>query len=291
MRIFSLLMVALLASACSSSAPVESPEPAETAGDELVDDAAQDEDEEEGDEAETPSIDEILAGDQRSDAERARDQYRNPKETLAFFGVEPGKDVLELAPGGGWYTRILAPMLRHEGSLTVALPDGRYGDAFRALAEESPEFYGHIAQARLAPQEGAALGEPESVDVAITFRNIHGWVNAGITEAIFAAVFDVLRPGGVFGVVQHREAEGRELDASRGYIPEAYVIELAQKAGFELEARSEINANPRDTKDHASGVFSLLPAQRGEESEEEKARLAEIGESDRMTLKFRKPAN
>ena len=291
MRIFSLLMVALLASACSSSAPVESPEPAETAGDELVDDAAQDEDEEEGDEAETPSIDEILAGDQRSDAERARDQYRNPKETLAFFGVEPGKDVLELAPGGGWYTRILAPMLRHEGSLTVALPDGRYGDAFRALAEENPEFYGHIAQARLAPQEGAALGEPESVDVAITFRNIHGWVNAGITEATFAAVFDVLRPGGVFGVVQHREAEGRELDASRGYIPEAYVIELAQKAGFELEARSEINANPRDTKDHASGVFSLLPAQRGEESEEEKARLAEIGESDRMTLKFRKPAN
>lgn len=288
MRIFSLLMVALLASACSSSAPVESPEPAETAGDELVDDAAHDE---ESDQAETPSIDEILAGDQRSDAERARDQYRNPKETLAFFGVEPGKDVLELAPGGGWYTRILAPMLRHEGSLTVALPDGRYGDAFRALAEENPEFYGHIGQARLAPQEGAALGESESVDVAITFRNIHGWVNAGITAATFAAVFDVLRPGGVFGVVQHREAEGRELDASRGYIPEAYVIELAQKAGFELEARSEINANPRDTKDHASGVFSLLPAQRGEESEEEKARLAEIGESDRMTLKFRKPAN
>ncbi|NLE47677.1 MAG: class I SAM-dependent methyltransferase [Sandaracinaceae bacterium] len=289
MRIFGVLMIALLASACGSK--VESPEPSESAGDEL---AAPEVDvsESEAEEAPpTPSIDEILQGEHRSDEERARDAYRHPRETLAFFGVEPGKDVLELAPGGGWYTRILAPLLRHEGSLTVGLPDGRYGDTFRKLAEEDPEFYGSVRTVRLAPQEGAPLGEPESYDVALTFRNIHGWINAGIDEAVFTAVFNALRPGGVFGVVQHREVEGRELDASRGYVPEAYVIALAEKVGFELDERSEINANPKDTKDHASGVFSLPPAMRGDEPEEEKARLAEIGESDRMTLRFKKPAN
>ena len=285
MRIFNLLMVALLVGGCSNGA--QSVEVEETSGDELIAEETEAAEEEKS----TPSIDEILACDHRTDAERARDQYRHPKETLAFFGVESGKDVVELAPGGGWYTRVLAPLFRHEGSLTVGLPDGRYGDAFRALADENAEFYGSVRQARLAPQEGAPIGESESADVVLTFRSLHGWINAGIIEEMFKASFDVLRPGGVFGVVQHREAEGRELDARRGYVPEAYVIELAEKVGFELEERSEINANPRDTKDHSAGVFSLLPAQRGDESDEEKARLAELGESDRMTLKFRKPAN
>jgi predicted methyltransferase len=228
-------------------------------------------------------------GPQRTEEDRARDVYRHPVETLAFFGITPDDDILELAPGGGWYTRILAPLVRGAGSLTVALPDGRYGDTFRQLQTDDPALYGDVRLARLTPPDGIELGEPESVDVVLTFRNTHGWVNSGSDRAVYDAVYRVLRPGGTFGVVQHRDAEGATMDATRGYVPEAHVIEVAQQAGFELAGRSDINANPADTRDHPEGVWSLPPVLRG--GDVDRDRFTQIGESDRMTLRFVKPAN
>lgn len=228
-----------------------------------------------------------MAGAHRTDEERARDVWRHPAETLAFFEVEPGKDVVELAPGGGWYTKLLAPLLRDSGSLTVGLPDGQYGDGFRAMQAEHPELYGHVRVGRLAPPEAIELGAPESADVVLTFRNTHGWIRNGVAPQVMEAVFRVLRPGGIFGVVQHRDAEGAPVDPARGYLPEATVIELATAAGFELVERSEINANPRDTRDHPEGVWSLPPSLRG--GDVDRARYEAIGETDRMTLKFRRP--
>lgn len=224
----------------------------------------------------------------RTEEDRARDAARHPRETLQFFGLEETMDVVELSPGGGWYTRILAPYLAEKGSLTVGLPDGRYGDAFRELAAQDPELYGKVRQARFAPPEGVEIAD-ESADLVLTFRNVHGWMRAGVDGDVFRAVFRVLRPGGVFGVVQHRDEEGGELRPDSGYVPESYVIRLAEEAGFVLEAKSDINANPRDTRDHENGVWSLPPSLRV--SDEHRDRMVEIGESDRMTLKFRKPAH
>jgi predicted methyltransferase len=229
-----------------------------------------------------------IDGPQRTAEDRARDVYRHPAETLAFFGITPDQDVIELSPSGGWYTRILAPLLREHGSLTAAIPDGRYGEMFRELQTNDPALYGAVRLARLAPAEHAELGEPESADLVLTFRNTHGWISHGEDRAVYDAVFRVLRPGGIFGVVQHRDAEGATLDASRGYVPEAYVIQVAQEAGFELVERSEINANPRDTRDYENGVWALPPSLRG--GDVDRDRFVAIGESDRMTLKFRKPA-
>ncbi len=228
-----------------------------------------------------------IDGPQRSAEDRARDVYRHPFATLAFFGIAPDQHVIEISPSGGWYTRILAPYLRDHGTLTAALPDGRYGDMFRELQAADPSLYGAVRLARLAPQEQVELGEPESADLVLTFRNTHGWINHGEDRAVYAAVFRVLRPGGIFGVVQHRDAEGAPLDASRGYVPEAYVIQVAEEAGFELVERSEINANPRDTRDYENGVWALPPSLRG--GAVDRDRFVAIGESDRMTLKFRKP--
>ncbi|MBX3246841.1 MAG: class I SAM-dependent methyltransferase [Myxococcales bacterium] len=229
-----------------------------------------------------------MAGPHRTEEERARDVWRHPAETLAFFEVAPGKDVVELAPGGGWYTKLLAPLLRESGSLTVGLPDGQYGDRFRAMAAEAPHLYGHVRQGRLAPPEAIELGEPESADVVLTFRNTHGWVRNGVERQVYEAAFRVLRPGGIFGVVQHRAPEGSDLDIASGYVTEAAVIEAATAVGFELVERSDINANPNDTHDHPDGVWSLPPSLRGEG---DNARFVAIGESDRMTLKFRRPAS
>ncbi|MCA9615541.1 MAG: class I SAM-dependent methyltransferase, partial [Myxococcales bacterium] len=269
-----LLLATLVALACggSSTPATTTPEPTETAP------------------AAVPSGDlaAAIAGSHRTDDERARDVWRHPAETLAFFEVAPGKDVVELAPGGGWYTKLLAPLLRDSGSLTVGLPDGQYGDTFRQMQAEHPDLYGHVRVGRLAPPEAIELGAPESADVVLTFRNTHGWVRNGVGPQVMESVFRVLRPGGIFGVVQHRDPEGATADATRGYLPEATVIQLAVDAGFELVERSEINANPADTHEHPNGVWSLPPSLRG--GDEGREQFEAIGESDRMTLKFRKPA-
>lgn len=239
-----------------------------------------------------------LAGSHRSDAERARDPYRHPVDTLLFFGLRPDMAVVELWPGRGWYTAVLAPVLDPEGRLVVAGHGAhakgeraRIAQAYRERLEREPEIYAGVGRTVLAPPEQIKLAEPGSADMVLSFRNCHSWVNEGVLPEVLAAAYRVLRPGGVFGVVQHRAADGAEprRSAEQGYLPEAFVIEQAKQVGFELDARSEINANPRDTKDHPHGVWSLPPTLRGGEKEREK--YLAIGESDRMTLRFIKPAS
>jgi predicted methyltransferase len=243
------------------------------------------------------TIDEVLAMPHRSEANRARDRYRHPRETLAFFGITRDMTVLELSPGGGWYTEVLAPFLRGHGRLIAAIPTAdspneyrrTSGLAFRAQIAERAEIYGPIETVSLSTPETIALGEDASVDAVLTFRNLHNWFKDERMDEVIADAFRVLRPGGVFGVVEHRAAEGTDVEASRdsGYMPQAWVIEHITAAGFVLEERSEINANPNDTHDHPNGVWSLPPVLRG--GDVDRDRFVAIGESDRMTLRFRKP--
>ncbi len=246
-------------------------------------------------------VDTVLAGDWRSDSNKARDVYRHPRETLAFFGVKPDQSVLEMWPGGGWYAEVLAPLLRDAGNYTGVIVDpAKQADAdgtayaertnskLRALFEKRPDVFG---KAKLLEAGSAApvLGAANSADVVLTFRNAHNWVMDGNEKAMFKAMFDVLKPGGTLGVVDHRakpDQPAAEMKKS-GYLPEAYVISLAEAAGFKLEAKSEINANPRDTKDYPDGVWTLPP--RLAKGDVDRAKYVGIGESDRMTLRFTKP--
>lgn len=253
-------------------------------------------------------IENAMLGEHRSEANRERNRYRHPVGTLMFFGLGDGMTVMEITPGGGWYTEILAPVIRHHGQFIVASydvdvegqPEYRY-QQHEALLEKfrsASELYDQVAVVPFSPPESANLGEAESVDMVLTFRNSHGWVSGGVAEAIFAEFARVLKPGGVLGVVQHRAAEGSNPaeTVQNGYLPEETVIALARNAGLYLDARSEVNANPLDTRDHKEGVWTLPPTLRLCRDIEEgvdweacaEAWLA-IGESDRMTLRFRKP--
>lgn len=245
-----------------------------------------------------------LAGDHRTPAYKERDPYRHPLETLLFFGLEPDMTVVELWPGGGWYTEVLAPVLKDRGRLIVAnFPLGdepefeaeiarRYEDKLAA----DPDTYGQVEVIYFHPPGHPSLGEPARADMVLTFRNLHNWIDEGSQEQVFRAAFDVLKPGGVFAVVEHRGDPGMDIATSgeSGYVPEDYVIGLAEQTGFELAARSEINANPADDHDHEAGVWTLPPTLGlCRELEEGSAQKAEceapyraIGESDRMTLKF-----
>ena len=240
------------------------------------------------------SLDAALAGAHRPAADRARDQYRHPRETLTFFGVHPGQAVIELSPGGGWYTALLAPLLHDSGSLVAAIPAAtgtraQYHARFRDFLATRPDLYGNVRVSTLEPPASIELGPDASADVVLTFRSLHGWINDNAAAPVFAAIFRVLKPGGVLGLVEHRANVGADprVSAHTGYVPEAYVIELAQAAGLVLDERSEINANPRDTKDYPEGVWSLPPTYR--QGETDRARYEAIGESDRMTLRFRRP--
>lgn len=247
--------------------------------------------------AATP-LDRVLAGDWRSEANKARDRYRHPRETLAFFGVKPDQRVLEIWPGGGWYAEVLAPYLREGAGYTAIVPrpaqpgnnTAKANDKLRATFAAAPAIYGTPTVVEVDPV-APVFGAPGSADVVLTFRNAHNWVMAGNEAAMFKAFFAVLKPGGTLGLVDHRAKPDQppaDMKTS-GYLPEAYVISLAKAAGFELADASEINANPRDTKDYAEGVWTLPPTLRLKDVDRE-TYLA-IGESDRMTLKFRKPAN
>lgn len=246
-----------------------------------------------------PDLDTVLAAEHRSDEHKARDAHRHPKETLEFFGLTRDMTVVELWPGGGWYTEVIGPFLRDEGTYIVTnWPAdheryGKYAKKFTDKLAANPEIYGEptVITAPTDANEHLVLAPPNSVDMVLTFRNSHGWYNNGQTEQIYRAAYEALKPGGTFGVVQHRAAEGAnpEETAEKGYLPEAQVIAAAEAVGFELVEKSEINANPKDTKDYEGGVWTLPPNLGGEQSDEDKAKHAEIGESDRMTLKFRKP--
>ena len=241
-------------------------------------------------------------GDHRSEKNRARNQYRHPTETLTFFGLSDDMTVIEISPGGLWYTEILAPVLKDNGRFVAAgydievagQPDYRYKQTKAMLQRfaEDPKNYANTEVGRFSPPQSASLGPDGSADMVLTFRNSHGWMRDGIAKQVYQSSFDVLKSGGVLGVVQHRgdnrlipNAESNKKIS--GYLPESDVIAMVESVGFVLEARSEINANPKDTKDYAAGVWSLPPVLRLKDVDLEK-HLA-IGESDRMTLRFRKP--
>lgn len=238
-----------------------------------------------------------VASPDRPEAERARDQFRHPVETLEFFGLRDDMTVLELWPGGGWYTTILAPVLAENGKLIVTNydPNGpedkpvtRYGKRFAERMQQEGDRFSNVSVVIVDPPEKLNLGEADSVDMALTFRNLHGWASQGTAEAILKEIHRVLKPGGVFGVVDHRANPDSDPAswAKSGYITEAEVIRLVEAAGFKLEEKSEINANPKDTKDYPEGVWTLPPSLRLGDQDREKYEA--IGESDRMTLKFRK---
>jgi len=235
-----------------------------------------------------------LAGAHRSPESRARDVHRHPAETLAFFGFKPDLTVVEILPGGGWYTEILAPALREQGKYIAATygptAEREYQQrSYHALVkrfEAAPELYGKPEIVLFDPPATLELGAPGSVDQVLTFRNTHNWIRAGVAEQVFAAFHRALKPGGTLGVVQHRAPAGVDPieSAKRGYVAQDYIIELVEAAGFELVASSEINANPKDTKDHPDGVWNLPPVFM--KKDENRAHYAAIGESDRMTLRF-----
>lgn len=242
-------------------------------------------------------IDQAMVGDHRAEANQARDKYRHPKETLLFFGLRPDMAVVEISPSRGWYTEILAPVLRDRGRYYVAVsavmektPDAlKKNDAdYRGMLAAAPELYGKVELSVISPGS-LQVAPPGSADLVLTFRNAHNWAKAGTAEAMFKAFYDALRSGGTFGVVEHRAKPDASFQQQidTGYMTEAYVVETAQKAGFKLVNKSEINANPRDTKDYPGGVWTLPPTLRYGDQDRDK--YLAIGESDRMTLKFVKP--
>ena len=241
-------------------------------------------------------LDQVLAGDWRSPANRARDVYRHPKATLQFFGVQPDQTVIEITPGGGWYSEILAPLLNDNGHYIAAVTaprqdaEARRDDsALHRLFAAAPARYGNASIVEFDPR-APVFGPPASADTVLTFRNVHNWVQAGTAPAMFKAFFTVLRPGGVLGVADHRAAPGASLESVKGsgYLPTDYVVKLAVDAGFVLDGSSEVNANPQDTRDHPKGVWTLPPTLTL--GEQDRAKYQAIGESDRMTLRFVKPA-
>jgi predicted methyltransferase len=241
-------------------------------------------------------LDTVLAGDWRSDANKARDPYRHPKQTLEFFGVKPTDTLIEMTPGGGWYAQVLAPLMQGSGTYIAAVskpknPAGEAAQDKSALQKMFEADAAHYGAAKTVEFDGAApvLGAPGSADVVLTFRNVHNWVMADTAPAMFKAFFDVLKPGGTLGVVDHRAAAGADFEKIKdsGYLPQDAVVKLATDAGFQLVAESEINANPKDTKDYPKGVWTLPPTLTLKDQDREK--YVAIGESDRMTLKFVKP--
>lgn len=240
-----------------------------------------------------------IASPQRAPAAVARDAARHPYETLSFFGIRPEMTVVELSPGGGWYTEILAPYLKPRGQLILAGDDPESTVAyFRRNAERmgkklqaDPARFDRVRVAVFAPPAQLQYAAPGSADMVLTFRNVHNWAAQGeaTVAAAFKSVHAALKPGGVFGVVDHRLPAGQTQDAkaSSGYVHQAYVVRLAEAAGFRLDAASEVNANPRDTADHPGGVWALPPTYGNKDKD--RARFEAIGESDRFTLKFVKP--
>lgn len=244
-----------------------------------------------------------LDSPQRSTENKARDQHRHPGETLGFFGLQPTQKVLEVWPARGWYTEILAPYLKDQGELTIANfrhNDGSLEDEKKifwaklssrldADIRKNPQHFGAVKDLEFDPPAMMQLGPVNYYDKVLSFRNSHIWNEAGYLLDVYRAFFDVLKPGGTLGLVEHRSSRLSEISsrAGEGYLDEYYVISVAQQAGFVLVERSEINANPLDTKDYPKGVYALPPTLAM--GEKNKARYLAIGESDRMTLRFIKP--
>ena len=244
-------------------------------------------------------LDRVLAGSHRSEANRARDLYRHPRQTLEFFGIREDETVMEIWAGaGGWYTEILAPLLRDHGRYIAANWDPNSDlkvvqdsvAAFRTKLEGYPDLYDRVTVTALQYPGALAPVPPGSVDLVVTFRNLHNWLARDqAAPAMLRAMYVALKPGGVLGIVDHRAdpASPRDPQAKNGYVSEAYAIELVKQAGFEFVGASEINANAKDTRDYEQGVWTLPPTWRLGDKDRDK--FAAIGESDRFTLKFVKP--
>lgn len=249
--------------------------------------------------SETSALDSALQGSWRDPANVARDVHRHPRQTLTFFGIAPRQTVIEITPGGGWYAEILAPYLRDDGHYVAAVVDpaavaegkGRdYQQKNKTTLESkfaaAPAQYGK-AQVVAYDPKAPVFGPAASADLVLTFRNVHNWRSSGQAEGMFKGFFAVLKPGGILGVVEHRARADVPADDKSGYVGEAQVIAMAEAAGFKLAEKSEINANPRDTKDHPNGVWTLPPGNNHDAADD--AKYKAIGESDRMTLRFVKP--
>ena len=245
-------------------------------------------------------IAQALAGPHRAKGNGERDVYRHSRDTLLFFGLKPDMTVVEIWPGGGWYTEVLAPVVRERGVLYAAHfyvdeKSPRYigatRESFQNKLAATPDVYDQVRMTTFSAPDQVNIAPAGNADMVLTFRNVHNWAAAKSDEAAFRAFYAALKPGGILGVVEHRAREGASLDEmiKSGYMTEAYVISLAGKAGFRLAAKSEVNANPKDTKDYPRGVWTLPPTYRL--GDQDRAKYAAIGESDRMTLKFVKPAN
>jgi predicted methyltransferase len=235
-----------------------------------------------------------LKGKHRKPGDPERDAQRHPLETLEFFGIKPTMSVLEYGPGEGWYTELLAPLLAKNGKLTVTMTDPNrprterptlYGKRTQLFLEKSPEVYGKVEKIVIDPKN-PTLGREAAFDVVLVMRGMHGWHRDRLTSAWLAQIHRALKPKGILGIEQHRAAKDANADEStlKGYLPEAWVIAQIEAAGFQLTKKSEINANPKDTKDHPEGVWTLPPTYRLKDKDREK--YTAIGESDRMTLRF-----
>ncbi|MGH6836031.1 MAG: class I SAM-dependent methyltransferase [Methylocella sp.] len=237
-----------------------------------------------------PALAAIIAGPQRSDANKARDRYRHPLEVLTFFGVKADSNVIEIVPGkAGYWVEILAPYLKDRGRYTASGDAGRDIAPLKARIAAGPELYGKttITEFTGGDQE---IAPPGSADFVLTFRNIHNWMRAGTADTAFQAFYKALKPGGILGVEEHRGRPDQPQDpqAKSGYVRQDFAIALAEKAGFKLLGASEVNANPKDTKDYPAGVWTLPPTYRLKDQDRDK--YSAIGESDRFVLKFAKPA-
>jgi predicted methyltransferase len=236
------------------------------------------------------ALQKAIDGPQRTAANKVRDPYRHPLQTLTFFGLRPDMTMVEVWPGGGWYTEILAPYLKDHGKLYVAIPKGGEGaDKFKAKLASDPNVYGKVIVTEINPPSKLKLAPDDSADLVLTFRNTHNWISRGYAENMFKAMYRALKPGGTLGIEEHRAnlAVAQDPKAASGYVRTDYVVHLVESAGFKLAGESEINANSKDTKDYPKGVWTLPPTLR--EGDTDRAKYVAIGESDRMTLKFIKP--
>ncbi len=244
-------------------------------------------------------LQQIIQGQQRSAAHKARDVYRHPYATLKFFGLTDNMILVEITPGGGWYTEILAPYLKQNGQYIAASYDiHSKSDYYRTNAEKfekklkaDPISYSKTQVTVMQLPDSLDFAKANCVDMVVSFRNVHNWSVKGNAGKVFTAIYKSLKPGGVFGLVQHRAGDQfpKDKKGSMGYVSQKALIKVAEKAGFKLVATSEINANPKDIKNYSKGVWTLPPVFRLKEVD--KAKFLAIGESDRMTLKFIKPTN
>ena len=246
------------------------------------------------------SLDSVIKSENRTLSYKERDKYRNPKETLTFFKLKADMKVIELQPSGGnspggWYTEILAPFLKERGLLIAAHFNPKEAEwrakmrqTFEKRIKENKDFMKIKMSVLSMPP--IQLAEDNSVDMVVTFRNLHNWQKSGYLKEVFEVSYDALKPGGIFGVVEHRAPENFSINQMNksGYVTESLAIDLAEKVGFVLEEKSEINANPLDSKDHPNGVWNLLPTLKLNNNQK-KSEYIKIGESDRMTLRFIKP--